>query len=292
MNFEEFCDEVVENISHYLPEYDIEHIATERILKNNGLEYTGVVILLRDETVAPSIYLDYFYMLYKQGRNLDDVLTMIRMEFIRARNTISNSNFTVEKDGIEDSVFLKVINYEKNREKLDNCPYIRFFDLAICFRYLVKIDDNGIASAIISNSDLKKWEITMEELYQIALPNTRRLFPPIIKSMDEVLPDVMEYLDDGADIDKLHILTNQQGVNGANGILYTDLIRDFAKERNSDVYILPSSVHELVLLCAGSEEKEHLSELIKQVNKYIVTEAEYLSDNVFIYDLEKDKITI
>lgn len=292
MNFNEFCDEVVESISKYLPEYDIEHITTERIVKNNGLEYTGVVILLRDETVAPSVYLDYFFMLYKQGRNLDDVLTMIRLEFIKARNTITHANFSVNKDGIEDSVFLKVINYEKNKTKLESCPHIRFHDLAVCFRYLVKIDEQGVASAIISNNDLEKWGITMEELYEVAMPNTRRLFPPRLKSMEDVIPDVEKYLESDSNMDRLHILTNEAGVNGATCILYTDIIREFAREHNSNVCILPSSVHELVLICAEREEKEYLGELIRQVNKYIVTEAEYLSDNVFFYDLEEDKITI
>lgn len=292
MNFEEFCAEIVASISNYLPQYDIEHITTEKISKNNGIQFTGVAILLKGEAVAPSIYLDYYYMLYRQGRNLDDVLSMISAEYVRARNIITNASFNVNKEGLESSVFLKVVSYEKNKAMLDKCPYIRLHDLAICFRYMVHIDEGGVASAILSNSDLEKWDITMEELYDMALPNTRKLFPPIIKSMDDVIPDLERLVEDDSEIKKIYILTNEAGVNGATCILFTDVIREFAESHGSSVCIIPSSIHELVLLCAKKEEKAHLGDLVKQINKYIVTEVEYLSDNVFFYDLDEDKITI
>ena len=292
MNFEEFCNEVVESIAGYLSEYDIEHITTETIMKNNGLEYTGVVILLKDEEVAPSIYLDYFFMLYKQGRNLDDVLSMIRSEYKRARETIKHTDFSVNKDGLEDNVFLKVINYEKNIERLKDCPYIMFHDLAVCFRYLVNLDDDGVASAIISNRDLEKWELSTEELYKIAMDNTRKLFPPKIKKMEDVVPSIKDLIDEDTNNKRLYILTNESGVNGATSILYDDVIREFAREQESNICILPSSIHELVLICGNQEDKAYLGELVRQVNKYIVTEADYLSNNVFFYDLYEDKITI
>ena len=55
---------------------------------------------------------------------------------------------------------------------------------------------------------------------------------------------------------------------------------------------MPSSIHEMLLLCSDGVDKDRLKALVKEVNKYIVTEMDFLSDSVYFYDLEADKITI
>ena len=110
--------------------------------------------------------------------------------------------------------------------------------------------------------------------------------------MEDVVPSIKDLIDEDTNNKRLYILTNESGVNGATSILYDDVIREFAREQESNICILPSSIHELVLICGNQEDKAYLGELVRQVNKYIVTEADYLSNNVFFYDLYEDKITI
>lgn len=292
MTFEEFCGEIADNISNYLPEHNIETIRIEKITKNNGVECTGIVILLAGESVAPNIYLDYYFMIYKQGRSLDDILTMISEEYLRAKATVDNSDFNVDIDDIKDNAVLKLVNYERNKEKLAECPYIPYLDLAITFRFLVKLDDCGVASALITNKDLIKMGITKEELYQLAMDNTRRLFPEKLRCMDEFIPNMEQICPNEEDRNKLYVLTNESGINGATSMLYEGVIKNFSKEVNRSVFIMPSSIHEIILICCDEVEKDRLKSLVKEVNKYIVSEIEYLSDNVYVYDLDTDKITI
>ncbi len=292
MTFEEFCGEISDNISKYLPEHDIEATKIEKITKNNGVECTGIVILLTGESVAPNIYLDYYFMIYKQGRSLDDILTLISEEYLRAKATVDNSDFNVDVEDIKDNAVIKLVNYERNKDKLEECPYIPYLDLAISFRFLVKLDDCGVASALITNKDLHRMEMTKEELYQLAMDNTRRLFPEKLRCMDEFIPNMEQLCPNKEDRNKLYVLTNEAGVNGATSMLYDGVIRNFAKEVNKSVFIMPSSIHEIILICCDEMEKDRLKALVKEVNKFIVSELEYLSDNVYVYDLDSDKITI
>ncbi|MBQ8166500.1 MAG: hypothetical protein IJZ96_05615 [Lachnospiraceae bacterium] len=165
-------------------------------------------------------------------------------------------------------------------------------DMAITFRFMVKCDDVGVASALISNKEFKKWGITIDELYNIAMENTRRLFPESIRCMDEILPNIEELCIDEADRKKLYVLSNTTGVNGATAILYKDVIKNFAHQVGKSLFIMPSSIHEMILLCSEEVEKDRLKALVKEVNKYIVSEIDFLSDTVYFYDLESDKITI
>ena len=292
MSFEEFCDEISGHIAYYLSDYDIETVKVEKVIKNNGIECTGVVIVLKEENIAPNIYLDYYYMLYKQGRSLDDILTIISEEYVRARSTMERSNFDIDMEHIRDNTIIKLVNYERNKDKLMECPYIMYMDMAITFRFMVKCDDVGVASALISNKEFKKWGITIDELYNIAMENTRRLFPESIRCMDEILPNIEELCIDEADRKKLYVLSNTTGVNGATAILYKDVIKNFAHQVGKSLFIMPSSIHEMILLCSEEVEKERLKALVKEVNKYIVSEIDFLSDTVYFYDLESDKIII
>lgn len=292
LKFEEFCNDIAENIYSYLPNYDIEAVRIDKVTKNNGIECTGVIILLKEENVAPNIYLDYYYMLYKQGRSLDDILTMIASEYKNARCTMNKTNFNVDICDLMDNVIIKLVNYERNKEILKGCPYITFLDLAITFRFMVRMDEDGMASSLISNKDLERWDITKEELYDIALENTRKIFPARIRGMDELIPNMDELCANDEDRKILHILTNNEGINGATCLVYDEPIRDFAREIEKSIFIIPSSIHEVVLVSCDNAEKEGLMKLVKEVNKFIVSELDYLSDNVYFYDLETDKITI
>ncbi len=291
MTFEQFCTEIVENIPNYLCEYNIENIRIDKVTKNNGVTCTGIIILLKGETVAPNIYLDYYYMTYKQGRSLDNVLTMISEEYNRAKSTMDKTDFNLNVDELNDNAIIKLVNYERNKEKLERCPYFRYLDLAITFRFIVKLDDNSVATALISNKDIKRMNISKEQLYDIAMENTRRLFPEIIRCMDELICDI-EQICPEEERNKLFVLTNSTGVNGATCLLYEDVIKNFAASKGKSLYILPSSIHEVIIMCCDDVDKERLKCLIKEVNKFVVSEVDYLSDNVYFYDLDTDKITI
>lgn len=287
MSFDVFLDEVVATIPEYLSEYDIDNIRVEKVVKNNGISCTGVVICLKDEIIAPNIYMEYYYNLYSQGHKVEDILDMIKEEYLRSRKNVLKNYKSVSWENIDDCLAMKLVNYQRNEELLKTCPHKRFCDLAIIFRFIVKKDDEGIASALITNRELEEWNISLDELYEMAKKTTMRLMPPRIASLKTVLGELLGG-EDTSECYDMQVLSCEGGINGAIYFTYPDIIMDYADSVESDLYIIPSSIHEVLLLPVSEfMSRNELDDMVKDVNSYAVDEMEYLSDHVYYFSREK-----
>ncbi|MBD5096967.1 MAG: hypothetical protein HDT40_08215 [Lachnospiraceae bacterium] len=291
MEFKEFLNIVKDKLPDYLLQYDIEDIHVNTVSKNNGRKFTGIAIAVRDEQISPNIYMDYYYMLYSEEKDMNHILELITEEYVKARENINGYDFKHFEDmDIQNHIFLKLINFEKNQEILADCPYIKYEDLAITFRILLKSDDSGIASACMRNKEFHELNMDIDRLYHIAKENTRKLFPPVLERLDKMIFEKYSDVCEPPQGMDLYVLTNNQGINGAVYMSYEDIISDFAKEHGS-FYILPSSIHEVILFPRERDEaREELSEMVMEINRYVVTDTEYLSDSVYFYDSDVGQI--
>ena len=166
---------------------------------------------------------------------------------------------------------------------------------------MVAQEDIGTASILIHNVHLKLWDISVEKLYQAAKENTQQLQKYEIKSMSEVLCEITraenpeefaEYREEAfSDNVPMYVLSNKRRVEGAACMLYPNLVRDFAEAVGSSFYIIPSSVHELLLLpTAHLEESGEIKNMIKEINDTQVSAEEILSYSLYLYDKEERKI--
>ena len=288
MDLNEFTFMVRDSIGDYLSSYDVEDVYEREIVKNNGVRYMGIVITLKGRDAAPTIYMDYYYGLYKRGKSLEEIMKLIYNNY---KASVDRLELTEKEAGnledYGDKLFIKVINYEKNKARLEDCPYIPFLDMAITFRYLVHMDEKDVSSAMVKNSLLDIWGLNTHKIYKIAYENTRKLFPPVIKKMSDILranaPKGI-YIPEN----DMYILTNECGINGASYITYKELLDDFCKERQRPYYIIPSSIHELILIPKDlGQDEEVLKMFIKGVNETTVPKTDYLSDNLYIYSPEE-----
>ena len=91
----------------------------------------------------------------------------------------------------------------------------------------------------------------------------------------------------------MYIVTNVRMVNGASSILYEGFLRRFAKDHPGNFYIIPSSIHEVVLVPEDMvEEPDHLASVISQANEAVVQPEEVLSDSLYYYDADQDSISL
>ena len=295
MDFKSFCDAVVNGIAEYLLQYEIESIRLETVCHNNGVEHVGLVILNEGECVSPTIYLEQYYEhMLKQNQPMETVMSRIAMEYRRVYDCIKRQQpMLVNMDELREHVFLRLVNYERNRQMLEQCPYIPFHDMAITFRYLVKMDEAGIASVLIDYANLEKTSLTVEELYRVAKENTIRLFPPFLMRLDQFLekrfPQETEYPEEP----EVYILSNQQFIYGATMMIYKEIVAGFAEQMGKSIYIVPSSVNELLLcLTDAKKEKEMLENTLREVNEFVVSDTDFLSDAVYFYDKELGNIVV
>ena len=258
MNYHDFKQQIISTLSDRLGS-DV-RITVSDILKNNDTHLDGLTILAPGQNLAPTIYLDYYYGQYERGRSFsditDDILTAYREN--RPKSPVDISFFT-DYDKVKSRVTMKLINYERNRELLKRVPYYRFLDLAIVFLCLVESDSSGTATVLIHNEHLTYWGITRDDLYALAMANTPQLLRYDLRSMTEVLRELFadEFADPaGNDLIEpfpIYVLSNQHRLNGSSCILYQHLLHDFARRIGSDFYILPSSVHEVLLIPADNQ---------------------------------------
>lgn len=293
MDFTQFCEAVRDGIAEYLLQYDIERLHLEQVCHNNGVAHTGLVILKKGENTSPTIYLEQYYSGYRQGiKTFEEILQLIAQEYaLVLKRMEEQGELAVDMEQVKERVFLRLVNYQRNREQLMDCPYIPFHDMAITFRYLVKMDERGIASALLHFSNLQECDITVEELYRVARENTIQLFPPFVKRLDEFLEDRYPQSERYPETPEIYILSNQQFIYGATMMIYKDVIAAFAEHVDRNVYIIPSSVNEVLLCIADScMEREMLENTLHEVNEFVVSEMDYLSDEVYFYDKELGNI--
>lgn len=300
MEYREFLENVRKEVES---RYDSNvSVTLNHVMKNNGTELDGITIMEKDKNIAPTIYINSFYDRYREGVSLKAVVSEIIRIYNQNKSSINiNADYFENYENVRKTIVYKLVNYQKNKKLLEDVPYKRVLDLAVVFYCLIEQRKGVSATALIHNEHLRIWNVTEDEIYNDALKNTPVLLAGSIVPMSKILSEiagtapvdndekVCEYT--GEDI--LYVLTNSSRVNGAACILYDNLLKKFANDVHSDLYILPSSVHEVIIVPKKNAfDKSELADMVREVNEQGVSQDEILSDNVYEYNRKNGLITM
>lgn len=287
------------------------HVQVYKVIKNNSLELDSLIVQKEGRKFAPNIYLMPYYESFLEGTPLQEIVRRLCIIYRDAVNPIQEKDFNFTLDNMKQYITYRLVSYEKNEKQLNTIPHIKYLDLAVTFHCLVRNDSQGVGTMRITEEYLKQWEISLDELLLYAVTNTRKLFPPCLHNMKEIIEGILleeqtnnkfdagsyEKVNNGLSIDSLpeqkemYLLTNDRGINGASCILYENLLSEIADKIHSDFYILPSSIHETILVPVDrSVTKEVLLQMVSDINRTHVARDEVLSDWVYYYSREKDAI--
>ena len=187
------------------------------------------------------------------------------------------------------SLFVKLVNTERNESLVEQSISKEFLDLSAVVRVVLKMDKEGVASMALSKGDAEILGMTEEEIYAAALANTLRLFPPKLMNLGRYVEmRIGAELPLGEDEVTTYILTNQKEVDGAIYFMSPEVVGAIAEALEDDLYILPSSVNEVLLVRASELEGgvDELKEMVRDVNETVVSEKDILSYSVYHYDKE------
>lgn len=274
------------------------------VRKNNGVVLSGLTVTQDDSNISPTIYLNDYYYEYENGRAtlasvVNDVLDIYNRN--KVNRTVDMRSF-LNYECVKERVIYKLVNTEKNKELLEDVPHVEFLDLSIVFQYLIADESFGTATILIHNAHLKLWDISMDELYKAARYNTQKLQKYEIKDMKEVICEIMQSenpeefnleqcMAELSNSVPMYVLSNKNRVEGAACMIYPELIRDFADAAGTSFYIIPSSIHEVLLLPADNiDESEEIKSMIREINDSQVKLEEILSYSLYFYDKEKRKV--
>lgn len=204
-----------------------------------------------------------------------------------------NLNYSISSeensDVMKQNVFYRIVNYERNREALKSKPYLPVWDLAVTFHCLIKDNDSHIYSIQLTDEHLRHWRINVKTITRWAVENTPRLFPVKINTMEEAIGGALEGSPAGGQ--SIYVITNDTGINGASCILYQNAVKYLADTLEVNLFILPSSIHEVIVLPDnGRVDKNALAKMVSEVNSTQVSEEDYLSDSIYYYNRNDEKI--
>ncbi|HAV89886.1 MAG TPA: hypothetical protein DCW44_01220 [Eubacterium sp.] len=329
MRYLKFLESIKECVSKKVSErYGDGYVVTiQKVLKNNSQSKEALLISSSKADITPTIYLKDYYCEYKGGKELDEIASDIINIYERSRlDDDVNVEVFKDFDKVKDRIVFKIINTNSNKKLLERVPHRTFMDLSIvCFCIL---DNNmlGKATALVHNSHILLWGIDEDELFERAFKNTPIIMKPVIKSMREVLSEILTFnlmeeigivkeerdmelseetviykskADNILDrIDGMHdeinmfVLTNSIKLYGASCIAYKDCLKEFATEHGTDeVYIIPSSVHEVILIPnMGYMNPREINTMIEQINITEVEPTDVLSNHIYKYRRETNEI--
>lgn len=324
MTYEEFISYVREKLANILGENGC--VSVRKVLKNNDIELDALTVLNEKSNVSPTIYLNSYFDEYVEGRDKDEIVSEIYELYEEHKNSL---NFDVDIfksfSSIKKKIAYKLINYESNSKLLQDVPHIKMLDLAIVFYCMLDNDYLGSATALIHNIHMEMWNTTVDELYEAAQVNTPVILEYDLREMSEVIrsilvDDIQQTLfenDDRYDVNTnlpspevvaegliknitesednldMYVLTNKLKTNGAACMLYEGVLRNFAEKIDRDLFILPSSVHEVIIVPQLDRiNKDDLSTMVEEVNNEELDDIDILSDHVYFYSREDDKISM
>ena len=195
----------------------------------------------------------------------------------------------VLKKIVKKSLFVKLVNTERNETLVEQSISKEFLDLSAVVRVILKMDKEGMSSMALSKKDAENLGMTEEEIYAAALANTLRLFPPKLMNLGRYVEmSIGGKLPFGEDEVTTYILTNQKEVDGAIYFMSPEVVGAIAEALEDDLYILPSSINEVLLVRASELEDgvDKLKEMVRDANETVVAEKDILSYNVYHYDKE------
>ncbi len=323
MKIMEFCEKVKGELELcFGGEVTVE---VNQITKNNGVILNSVVIAKKGRNISPNIYLDEFFEEYERGKTLQDIIEEIRRIYRESSFKKSlDMEFFLDYGKLKGKVAYKVIGYEKNKEILKEIPHFLFLDMAVVFYCSVDEKELSKATILIYNNHLKLWGITKEMLYEDAKENTRRLLParvlPIERMMQEIfsqdlkkefvagigedgfMPDeewfdnaasqLLSTVTDCGSCGQMFVMGNENKLFGAATLLYENALRRFSNAVCKDLFILPSSIHEIILIPDdGNQEPIQLWRMVCDINETQVDPEDVLTDAVYLYSRKENKIT-
>lgn len=316
MNRKEFYSYIVKELPNYFQEKVT--LSLQKVNKNNGVVLQGLTISRENSTITPNIYLNEIYLAYKSGVSMEELLLGIveiydKKTFQEQGDLQNFSDYSKAKKRLA----FKLVNFEKNKALLKKVPHLPFHDLAMVFYYLLEKSTLSNASILIHKHHMNQWGVRITELVRDAVCNTPVILPAKIRTMEEVMrgmfaedlkkefsglkedsgflePDEEWYeraagqmvrpMIDPSVEPLMFVAGNTEKLFGAAVIAYENLLEDFSDQIKQSFYILPCSVHEVILIPDHSGvQVDQLKQMVCEVNATQLDPEDFLSDSIYYY---------
>lgn len=327
MNFKTFLEIIQRKVNESLPG-DL-RAELKAVQKNNGTVYTGLTLTgleaysHSDVVASPIIYLEEFYHRYMhQHEACGDGEQCQLAEFCPVKDDAAAGRLRDEErsvypcinafgkaiaeilvtymdqapevtdvsdyDAVKDRLFVQLVGRSANESRLEDAARHEYLDMSVIYYLLYEGPDKDTGGIRVTWDMLGDWGIAEDLLYRDAVENTRKMMGEKLLRFDQH----PEEFGLDAPESRMMILSNEKNFFGASVLLYSEELGKIAEEFRSDLYVLPSSIHEVILLPENGQDPDALRETVKRVNETEVRKEEVLTDSVYLYDRERGEVRI
>lgn len=260
--------------------------------KNNQERYEGLEIKDENNPVLPILRLEELYEGYKGSGSMEQTVSVALRELGRCQE-VSADMVPMIWEEARGRLRAELVHYGWNRESLKSIPHRRFLDFAVAYRVELPVQGELMGGIRVNNLLMGLWGITERELHETVMENLGNegyRIQPLAELLGSILGITLGQMED---MPEQYVLTNEGSRYGAAGLLRKDILESFAEQSGGSFYIIPSSIHELILVPEESTiNPECLKEMVKEVNRTAVVREEWLSESVYYYDCEKNGVRV
>ena len=294
MDYETFKQEFTEDLKQRLHERGIEDVemSFQKVEKTNQ-NYEALTVRQEGNNVGVNFNIENAFSDYEHTGDYAGVLaesTFAIVQGIENAPAVDTAELT-NYEALKEKLSIEVISAETNADLLTKIPHESIEDMAVVYRFVLESNEAGRASILVTNDMIESMGVTHEQLRADALENAPEIRPAVIQGMSEVMremmgQDVFEMMGMPEEQDELMYVATVPDKNSGAGVLaYQDFMDQAAEKLGGDFYILPSSIHEILLVPDNGEKAaDELRAMVKEVNATQVRPEEKLTDNVYHYD--------
>lgn len=283
-NMDDFVTYVHDKLKELLPE-------DQYVVSVNSKTTHGILIREEGGRVILRASLMKLYVDQWEGADLDSRLQEIAQDYRNQVNRYAETMSQTEENfgRIKNKIYLEPVGVRNSREALEDVPHRTTGDIAAVYVIRKEIDEKRAMRVTITNDMLRKIGISESKLYEIALENSKRDRPAVLHPLDDIIKNEMPEQMDLSINSGLYILSNPEGRAGAAALFYPDTFTRLERMFPEGFYVLPSSVHECLILPKKNTvfDLNSLSDMVREINENVVAPEERLSDFAHEYDAKK-----
>lgn len=300
MNYTTFQTHILEAVNSRLPA-GLSAYADD-IMKNNGFSRKALFLKEHPAGGSPVVYLSPYYTAYEGGMPEDRIAETIAAVLLKPLPENFDIRRFLDFDLIRPNIVYRLVSRKQNEAQLPKIVNRDHLDLSLTYGIYLPDDLSGGGISVITEALLEKWDVDEAKLYDLAAENTPKLMPEKIVGIDQLLRHetpgeaflTPEEAVDAIEPSVMYVLSNRQNFYGASTLLYSSILPLLAHRLGGSLFILPSSVHELIITAEGGEDGrgEFLKELVRDICEKEGVREDYLSDTVYYFNAETGQTEI
>jgi len=301
MNKERFFDEVVAELRSRIADGNLFAVETKEVMKTNDEKLHGICICLAETNIAPTVYLEDILPEDLNESAVKEVADrVLAISACAYKDAPDIENMPMSYEDIKDKLVVQLVDSDLNRERLKELVYSPVENGFVMIPYIVlKEDMDGSMRAAVTKMMAKEFDYDVDKLMETALLNTIEKCEPSFLSMGSMIgfddmtrgsnPMSSDFkIDPNAG---MYILTNSARFNGASVMFYPEMAKRIGDVLGDNYYALPSSLHEFIILPEyGAPDLKDLQSMVKEANRTVVDAKDVLSDRVFFFDRDREKL--